>query len=267
LGVTIKRYLLATLLFGLVGCDGGPAAPTEWPPRLHRLDERAASLPASAALEWKIDSDKPLGWSGNMNLKDRRFLPVSGRFEVEGGVLVSRLGNMVKRATFGAWAPVRKSAVDPETIGWGPCLVKGEVIVPNVFLAKESAGVWVENRYEVEDLGERHSLIRLRVGEEDRLCVRFREPLEESAKYGQWAQEGDATVFGPFGSPTLRLDFKVFRLGKGEAGTVPLEEPDASPVLAFTTNAPGTRACMGEWEFLRKGDGWHLGGERVGPTR
>jgi hypothetical protein len=192
-------------------------------------------------------------------------MPVQGDFKVEGGVLVSRLGAIEKRAKFAAWTPLYTSAGSASSapMGWGPCLTEGEVLLPNVFLAEAPAESQVTNRFEAEDFGEGYTLIRLLPAQKHSLCVWFREPRRGQAFFGRLGQNGTAKVMGSLENCELRADYSVYRLDEGMAGMMRVDAGKEDPMLTITASFAGTEVTMGKWTLARKADGWYCGKDKV----
>ncbi len=240
----LKRPLCACLLLflsvALAGCREAPFEP--WPPRTGNNDALAEAAGVSVEVVHVISSGSALRMDGRRDLAGAQFLPLEGKWNVLGGELTSALGAVHRSARFGSWTLFYADDERDEIVGWGPCLMSGEVIVPNVFLAEPAPHRSVPNAFAVEDLGPYHSLLRLDESRADRLCFGYR-PADGSGYHGNLTATGALTLSGQVDPAFTQSDRMLF----GTAG-------DAGSVVR-----------LGELTLRHLPDGWYLGELRVGP--
>ena len=258
----LKSFLILILLaVCILGCDKktgetqntekeesqtGRLAHTEsivFPPRTGKNDELAVTL-EGAEFKLKISKETPLTFAGERELGPNQFIPIDGAFTITGGVLVSKLGSVEMRATFGAWSTIKNATGG--IVGYGFDLTDGEVVLPNVFLSDPPSGLRVANSYEFEDLGEDYCIIKLDPRKEHRLTV------QNIMKDGE----------GMFGSMRSNTNGKL----SGTVLLVPQQQlhslseiDEVKSFLRMTASCIGTKVVSQSQTFERRNDGWYLG--------
>jgi len=170
----VHRAAIALLVAALTltGCGGrSGAGDVTWPPRSHKNDQEASQIPADAKVGYNIPRSDPMTQQGTGGIDTYgNFVPREG-FEITGGSLISTVGPVKRTAKFGSWAWVYKDAAKAKKHGWGPCLTSGEIIVAKSDLLSPAMQGLGDNRFEVEDLGDRYFIIRLDPAKGHRLCI------------------------------------------------------------------------------------------------
>ena len=169
-------------------------------------------------------------------------MPKEGEFEVKEGKLVSKLGDIEKRATFGSWAYVYSGPDKKKVVGWGPCLTSGEVLVPHIFVAGPPRDELVENSFLAEDFGTAYTLIKLDSSQKHRLCVLYRPP-----------QPKGIMMIGRMGLS-----------GKAEVGGKCTISEKEDSFFVSTATYVGTTAAIGGASLYRKIDRWYGGEKKLG---
>lgn len=241
---------LAVILLLSVGQIGCGKESAKFPPATGNNDELAATL-EGATLNLQILKESQLSFSGEQELGPGQFIPIAGSFTVSGGEVVSKIGSVEKRATFGSWSPIKNAA--GRVIGYGFDLTSGEVVLPNVFLSVPPSELRVTNSYEAEDLGADYSLITLDPTKKHRLTVQY------------LIADGQG-MFGSLRSSVSRATVSgAILLSPHEKLLSPTELDESTGFLAMTASCIGTRVRSGSEVFERREDGWYVGEVRASP--
>jgi hypothetical protein len=94
--------------------------------KLFRYSRIAAEESSAWAAE--IPETDPLSYKGEMKLVGNVWIPVEEKFQVTGGKLRTKLGDMECIAEFGDWKPLI-SINEKNEIAWAAILTRGEIIV------------------------------------------------------------------------------------------------------------------------------------------
>lgn len=147
-----------------------------WLPNSNRHDAELAQIPRDAELELMIPKEQPLtakssGW-GKVRT-GFEFVPTDNKsYAVSGGALLSRLGGIEKKATWGDWDFVYGSARKEQTPmpQWGYTITSGEILLPRSVFVSPPTDAYVENSFEIEAFGDSYVLIHLDPAKGHRLC-------------------------------------------------------------------------------------------------
>ncbi|MBN1587625.1 MAG: hypothetical protein JW937_09415 [Candidatus Omnitrophica bacterium] len=168
----MKNFIWAGVLaVFLVGCSGQPET-VSWPPATGVNDELAARIPEDAQLIGGIAEDDPLSQEGMSVLgADGNFWPQKGEMRITGGSMRTQVGEFEKRAKFTDWDFVYKDKNQTEKLAWGATLTSGDLLLPVEFLTQAPEGIYAENRFEVQDFGDKFVLVHLDPAKGHRVCV------------------------------------------------------------------------------------------------
>jgi hypothetical protein len=119
-----------------------------WLPKSSKFDVEATQIPKGAEVSFFIPEDEPLdaksvGWGGVDSFGN--FVPRDkNSYVVKGGALVSKLGQIEKRAKWGDWDFVYADAAHMEHAGWGLSLISGEILLPRKVFLDPPTNIFVE---------------------------------------------------------------------------------------------------------------------------
>jgi len=205
-----------------------------------RNDQTVASITQGSELTLQIPKEAKVEYSGFQQAFVGTFAPVAGSFEVSGGKLISKVGDIQKEAMFKDWAYVYAAGDKKKVLGWGPCLTSGEVIVSNIFVRSVPSEYMVENRFDTEDFGPGFTLIRLDPSNGDRLCIWVKRP-DTGMKVVGVSDFGSGTFSGKVNDSIDYTDL----------------------VLVNTAGYIGTTTTFGDKKFVRQKEGWFLGTKKM----
>jgi len=179
----VKKMILVILLAAWsvanVGCGSGPSEEQakgglikmECPPRTGENDQIASTLTQSDTLSHSISQNESVQYSGFLTLNGRTPIPAQSSINVSGGVFVSKVGIVEKKARFGSWDYIYTDSSCSTVVGYGPCLTEGDVIVSALCESHPPRDRFVENSFEAVDFGQSLTLIHLDAAKGHRLCL------------------------------------------------------------------------------------------------
>lgn len=157
-----NHILLFICLMVLVGCgnDTISAKKLSWPPRTHRLDKEAALIPFQQKVTYYIPEYDPVEGKGTGGIDTYgNFLP-GDNYKVS-GTMISSAGKVKRTASFGDWGHIYSDKSKKRSVGWGEALTSGEMIIPRDKILGETVEGYVENLFEIEDLGDDYFVVKL----------------------------------------------------------------------------------------------------------
>jgi hypothetical protein len=173
LGMNRLFIFFIVMLFAF-GCDLlDKEKSVKWPPRTGKHDNETRTLSKEAKVSCRISQNDPIQYSGSKTLSPTvsgLMLP-NDDFKINGGTIISKLGDIEKTAKVTDWDFVYEDASLKNKINWGPCLTKGELILPLSLFENPPYKMYVNNFFEAEDYGEKHILIRLDATKNHRLFM------------------------------------------------------------------------------------------------
>lgn len=124
----------------------------------------AFSIPRDSPLKTHSEGPGGIDTHGNFVPREKNSLVV------DGGALESRLGPILRRATWGDWDEVWTDELRTRRSGWGYSLTQGEILLPRSSFESPPPDIHVANLFEIEPFGEGHVLVRLDPAKGHRLC-------------------------------------------------------------------------------------------------
>ena len=196
-GPSKPRVLVCTALFGLALAGAWalairhraevqtaefatPVDNASWLPETSRYDEEAAHIPEGARLTTMIPEDEPISeQASNMRLGSsfEMYPDDKTSIVIKGGALVSKVGDIEKRALFRSWDYLYEDAKFTKPLKkWGPSLTSGQLLVERDSFKSSFEGVYAQNSFIAEPFGKRFVLVTLDPAKGHRLCyLRTRE--------------------------------------------------------------------------------------------
>ena len=164
----MKKYNVLVLLyvFTLTGCsDNKMLSISELPCQ----QEKHKSVDGGA-VAYSIPASDPLKLSGSGGIgPDGGVLP-GKKYKVTGGSLISKVGAKQYTAKFGDWAWSYSDQAKVKKLGWGYCLVSGELAVYSKQMQKPPIQGFVGNSFSCRLLNKKIIVIKLDPKKGHRFC-------------------------------------------------------------------------------------------------